>query len=86
MEQDVWKKLEKYSISGERNRGRIRWFDNEKGYGFICSENEGKDIFVHYSNLKMNGYKSVEKDQLVDFILEENEKGLVAKDVKIILV
>lgn len=64
-------------------RGRVKWFNNEKGYGFI--ENPGKeDIFVHYSAIRQDGYKSLNENQLVEFTLLETVKGLQAIDVKVI--
>lgn len=61
--------------------GRIKWFNNEKGYGFIDGEN-GEDIFVHYSAIKQDGYKSLLEGQIVEYELLETEKGLQAINVK----
>ena len=61
--------------------GKIKWFNNEKGYGFIEGEN-GEDIFVHYSAIKQDGYKSLSEDQMVEYELLETEKGLQAINVK----
>lgn len=61
--------------------GRIKWFNNEKGYGFIDVE-EGEDIFVHYSAIKQEGYKSLSEGQIVEYELLETEKGLQAINVK----
>ena len=61
--------------------GKIKWFNNEKGYGFIEGEN-GEDIFVHYSAIKQEGYKSLSEDQIVEYELLETEKGLQAINVK----
>ena len=61
--------------------GRIKWFNNEKGYGFI--EDDGcEDIFVHYSAIKQDGYKSLNEGQLVEYELIKTEKGLQAINVK----
>lgn len=61
--------------------GKIKWFNNEKGYGFI--DGEGKDdIFVHYSAIKQDGYKSLQEGQVVEYELLETEKGLQAINVK----
>ena len=62
-------------------RGRVKWFNNEKGYGFIDYK-ENEDIFVHYSAIKQDGYKSLCEDQIVEYELLETEKGLQAINVK----
>lgn len=60
--------------------GSVKWFNNEKGYGFIdYSSNE--DIFVHYSAIKQDGYKSLSEGQVVEFDLVETPKGLQAVNV-----
>ncbi len=60
---------------------RVKWFNNEKGFGFI--ENiEGDDIFVHYSAIKMHGYKTLEEGEVVRFRLINTEKGYQAQDVE----
>ena len=61
--------------------GRVKWFNNEKGYGFIDYPN-GEDIFVHYSAIKQDGYKSLSEGQTVEYELLETEKGLQAINVK----
>lgn len=61
--------------------GKIKWFNNEKGYGFIEGEND-EDIFVHYSAIKQDGYKSLCEDQMVEYELLETEKGFQAINVK----
>lgn len=61
--------------------GRIKWFNNEKGYGFIEGAND-EDIFVHYSAIKQDGYKSLAEGQVVEYELLETEKGLQAINVK----
>lgn len=61
---------------------KVKWFNDAKGYGFI--ENDQKeDIFVHYSAINRNGYKTLAQDQLVEFELVETDKGLQAKNVAI---
>lgn len=60
--------------------GRVKWFNNEKGYGFIDYPN-GEDIFVHYSAIKQDGYKSLAEGQVVEFDLIETPKGLQAINV-----
>lgn len=60
--------------------GRVKWFNNEKGYGFINSE-DLDDIFVHYSQIEMNGYKTLNEQGKVSFKLIKTPKGLQAKEV-----
>lgn len=61
--------------------GRVKWFNNEKGFGFI-EYKENEDIFVHYSAIKQDGYKSLKEGQLITFRLIETPKGLQALDVR----
>lgn len=61
-------------------RGRVKWFNNEKGYGFI-EYNELEDIFVHYSAIIKEGYKTLKEGDFVEFKLVETTKGLQAVDV-----
>ena len=61
--------------------GKIKWFNNEKGYGFNEGEHD-EDIFVRYSAIKQDGYKSLSEGQMVEYELLETEKGLQAINVK----
>lgn len=61
-------------------RSRVKWFNNEKGYGFI-EYNESADIFVHYSAINKDGFKTLKEGDIVDFKLIETPKGLQAVDV-----
>ena len=61
-------------------KGRVKWFNNQKGYGFIQDES-GKDIFVHYSGLNMEGFKSLEEGNEVEFDIVQGEKGPQASNV-----
>ena len=63
--------------------GRVKWFNNEKGYGFV-EYTEEEDIFVHYSAINQEGYKSLSEGQLVRFKLIETPKGMQALDVEVI--
>jgi len=63
--------------------GRVKWFNNEKVYGFI-EYTENEDIFVHYSTIKQEGYKTLSEGQVVEFTLLETMKGLQALDVKVV--
>lgn len=61
--------------------GKVKWFDNRKGFGFIVPE-DGTDIFVHYSAIQGNGYKSLKEGQLVTYELMESPKGYRAQNVQ----
>ncbi len=63
--------------------GRVKWFNNEKGYGFI-EYTENEDIFVHYSTIRQEGYKTLTEGQVVEFTLLETMKGLQALDVTVV--
>jgi len=63
-------------------KGKVKWFSNKKGYGFI--ETESGDVFVHYSEIKKEGYRTLKKDNKVEFEIVEVEKGKQAKNVEII--
>lgn len=67
--------------SGEQIRGRVKWFNDTKGYGFIERE-EGPDVFVHYSQITGEGYKSLAEGQEVAFEVVEGDKGLQAQNVQ----
>ena len=60
--------------------GIVKWFNERKGYGFI-QQDTGPDVFVHYSSIQTNGFKTLADGQRVSFDVEENEKGPVAKNV-----
>jgi CspA family cold shock protein len=63
-------------------RGTVKWFDGEKGFGFITPEDGGKDLFVHFSNISGSGYRSLEEGQAVQFEVGEGRKGPEATDVQ----
>lgn len=62
-------------------KGKVKWFNKDKGFGFILTE-EGKDVFVHYTGIAKNGFRTLEEGQEVSFELAEGKKGLQAIDVK----
>lgn len=62
------------------NKGTVKWFNNQKGYGFISDES-GKDVFVHYTGLNMDGFKTLDEGQAVEFEVIEGEKGPQAVNV-----
>ena len=61
-------------------QGKVKWFNAEKGFGFI-DRGEGKDIFVHYSQIVQDGYKSLAEGDAVEFELYQSDRGLQAKNV-----
>ncbi len=61
-------------------KGKVKWFDSKKGYGFIAAET-GEDVFVHFSAIQGDGYKSLDEGQEVEFEAERDQKGLKAKNV-----
>ena len=63
-----------------RETGTVKWFNATKGYGFIMREN-GEDIFVHYSAIQVDGYKTLSEGQRVEFSITEGPKGLAASNV-----
>lgn len=67
----------------EKVKGRVKWFNNEKGYGFI-EYKDNEDIFIHYSAINQDGYKSLTEGQYVEFNLVETAKGYQALDVVVI--
>ena len=60
--------------------GKVKWFNNEKGYGFI-EYKDNEDIFVHYSAIECNGFKTLKEGELVQFKLIDTDKGLQAREV-----
>ncbi len=64
----------------ERVTGTVKWFNAEKGYGFIAQEG-GPDIFVHYSAIAGGGYRSLEQGEMVEFTITEGQKGKQANNV-----
>ncbi len=63
-------------------KGKVKWFDTKKGFGFIHSE-EGNDVFVHYSSIVTEGFKNLEQGQEVTFELTEGKKGPQASNVRV---
>lgn len=62
-------------------RGTVKWFNNAKGFGFIEPSEGGDDIFVHYSSIKSNGYKTLNEGQSVTYVAEQGPKGFHATEV-----
>ena len=67
----------------ERQVGTVKWFNATKGFGFIGRE-EGEDVFVHYTAIKMDGYRRLEEGQKVEFSIEQGPKGLQAAEVTLV--
>ncbi len=61
--------------------GKVKWFNESKGYGFIEPEGGGRDVFVHYSAIQGEGYKTLSEGQLVEFEITQGEKGPQAANV-----
>ena len=61
--------------------GTVKWFNAEKGYGFITGE-DGKDVFAHFSQIQSNGFKSLEEGQEVTFEVAQGQKGLQAENIQ----
>ena len=64
--------------------GTVKFFNAEKGYGFISREGEEKDVFVHYSNIQGNGYRTLEEGQKVEFDVAPGRKGEEAQNVRVL--
>ena len=67
----------------ERIQGTVKWFNSSKGYGFISQEN-GEDVFVHYNSIIGDGYKTLNENDKVEFVVTDGEKGPQAAEVEVI--
>ena len=65
-------------------KGKVKWFNAEKGYGFITSD-EGKDIFVHYSSIQADGFRTLEEGQKVTYEVVESDRGQQASNVTVVV-
>ncbi len=63
-------------------KGTVKWFNDSKGYGFICPEDGSEDLFVHHSEIQTQGYASLQEGQQVEFEVGEGKKGPCATQVK----
>ena len=62
-------------------KGKVKWFNAKKGYGFITADT-GEEVFVHFSEINMDGYKTLDEGQVVEFEIEKDAKGMKAKSVR----
>lgn len=65
------------------NKGTVKWFNAQKGFGFITNDNGGEDVFVHFSGIASTGYKTLEEGQKVSFDLEKGQRGMQAVNVMV---
>jgi CspA family cold shock protein len=76
-------KIRRRLIMSETVKGTVKWFNESKGYGFL-SQPEGEDIFVHYTSIQGNGFRTLKEGQEVEFNVERGPKGLQASNVTIL--
>ena len=67
----------------EQTRGTVKWFNSSKGYGFI-SRAEGEDVFVHFQSIIADGYKTLNENDEVEFVVTEGQKGPQATEVRVV--
>lgn len=66
----------------ERQTGTVKWFNEEKGYGFITPQAGGADLFVHFKAIQVPGFKILKENQTVTFVAEQGQKGMQAAEVR----
>ena len=64
--------------------GRVKWFNDHKGFGFITPDDGGDDVFVHHTSIEAQGFRSLREDQAVEFEISQGQKGPQAKNVNVI--
>lgn len=65
-------------------QGKVKWFNNAKGFGFIVPDDSNDDVFAHFSQIQMDGYKTLRPNQRVSFDLVEGEKGKQAQNIQLV--
>lgn len=65
-------------------QGTVKWFNGEKGFGFIAVDGGGADVFVHYSSIEASGFRSLDEGQRVEFEIGQGQKGPQAQNVRVI--
>ncbi len=65
----------------DKNTGVVKWFNSQKGYGFISPDDGSEDVFAHYRNIVGSGHRNLEEGQHVEFFIEEGDKGLLAAEI-----
>lgn len=65
-------------------QGTVKWFNGEKGFGFISQDGDQPDVFVHFSAIAADGYRSLDENQRVEFEVTQGQKGLQAENVRVI--
>ncbi len=63
-------------------RGKVKWFNDQKGYGFVTPDDGGKDLFVHHTDIQAEGFRTLQEGQAVDFEIADSEKGPKATEVR----
>jgi CspA family cold shock protein len=63
-------------------QGTVKWFNDAKGFGFITPDDGGKDLFAHFSEIKANGFKSLQEGQKVEFVVKQGPKGPQASEIR----
>ncbi|MGB8450871.1 MAG: cold-shock protein [Anaerocolumna sp.] len=65
------------------NKGTVKWFNEQKGFGFITNDNGGEDVFVHFSGIASNGFKTLKEGQKVTFDITRGDRGMQATNVDV---
>ena len=65
-------------------QGKVKWFNNSKGFGFLVPNETDDDVFIHFSQIKMDGYRTLKTGQLVEFELVESDKGKQAQNIQLV--